>query len=750
MLRRLGLILVALVVLVVAVVYGAGKGLFADPQHAGEPTAPPVDPAFVKAKEEALRGSALDVGVARPKQILFGDLHVHSTFSFDAFTLSLPMSGGDGAHPVSDACDYARHCSSLDFWSINDHAITLTPRRWRETIEAIRQCNDIAGSEANPDLVSYLGWEWTQVGATPETHWGHKNVIVRGLDDVEIPTRPIAAGAPLGVEDINAELPSPFLMGGYGLYDRKRGGLDFVAYQSEMMNVEACPEGVPVRELPDDCRESATTPGDLFAKLDDWGFPSLVIPHGTTWGFYTPPGSSWEKQLTQENHDPRFQRLIEVFSGHGNSEEYRPFEEIVFDAEGNRSCPEPSNGFLPSCWRAGEIITERCLAEGESQDECASRAARARQLFVDADNNGGANVVPGSEVADWQDAGQCRDCFQPSFNYRPKSSVQYIMSLGRDDGRGGPFRFDFGFIAASDNHSARPGTGYKEVARTEFTEQRFGHFRSTPVAFRWEEPEFSSEPQPFAFDVSTTAPLGGFEIERGASFFLNGGLAAVHSSGRDRNAIWDGMQRKEVYGTSGPRILLWLDLLNTPGRAPAPMGSQVSLSENPIFQVKAVGSFEQEAGCGEDAISALDPERLARLCQGECYNPTAERRPISRIEIVRIEPQRTADEAIVGLVEDPWRTIECDLDPEGCVGTFVDEDWKSGGRDVLYYARAIEVPSLAVAADPLGCRRDETGRCVQVDPCFGRPDDDECLSQTEERAWSSPIFVNQQRAVAAH
>ena len=90
------------------------------------------------------------------------------------------MSGGDGAHPVSDACDYARHCSSLDFFSINDHAVTLTPRRWSETIEAIRQCNDIAHDPSNPDLVAYLGWEWTQVGATPETHWGHKNVIVRG------------------------------------------------------------------------------------------------------------------------------------------------------------------------------------------------------------------------------------------------------------------------------------------------------------------------------------------------------------------------------------------------------------------------------------------------------------------------------------------------------------------------------------------------------------------------------------------
>ena len=749
MLRKLVLVLVAVFGFAYALAYAAGNGLFSEEQHAGVPSAGEVSDLILQFKKDTVRESALDVGVARPKQILFGDLHVHSTFSFDAFTLSLPMSGGDGAHPVADACDFARHCSSLDFWSINDHAITLTPRRWTETIAAIRQCNDIAGDENNPDLVTYLGWEWTQVGATPETHYGHKNVIVRGLDDVEIPTRPIAAGLPLGIESINDELPSAALMGAYGLYDRERGGLEFAAYQGELMDVVDCAHDVPVRDLPTDCRESAATPGELFAKLDDWGFDSLVIPHGTTWGFYTPMGSSWEKQLTLENHDPNRQKLVEVFSGHGNSEEFRPFEEIVFDEAGTPACPEPANGFLPSCWRAGEIIAERCSAEGGSEDDCADRAAYARQLYVEAPNNGGANVVPASTIAEWQDAGQCRDCFQPSFNYRPKSSVQYMMALGRDDGKGGPFRFDFGFIAASDNHSARPGTGYKEVARTEFTEGRFGNMRDTPIGIVFDAPEYSAEAVPFEFNPSTAGPLSPFEVERGSSFFLNGGLAAVHASGRDRDSIWTGMDQKEVYGTSGPRILLWFDLLNGPGRGLNPMGSQVELAETPIFQVKAVGSFKQNPGCGPDALRHLGTERISRLCQGECYNPSTVRRPITRIEIVRIKPQRSESEDIVGLVEDPWKVIPCDGDLQGCMATFVDEDYTANGRDALYYARAVEGPSDAVAADPLGCRRDDKGRCVQVDPCFGREADDECLAQTEERAWSSPIFVNQPRTSVA-
>ncbi len=736
MLGRLITAVAVLVLVALAILWVLGRGWLVEPWGGGTPQAGVVPVEVVQQRADAQRSAARAAGVAAPRQILFGDLHVHSTFSADAFQMALPMVYGQGPHPVADACDFARYCSALDFWSINDHALALTPRQWSETVETIRQCNAATDPEA-PDVVAYLGWEWTQMGSRPENHYGHRNVILRDLEDGAIPTRPIAAGPPPDTPALTAYQPSTLALGAMALSELRSGGPEAARFLTDLGAVENCPSGVPVRELPSDCRELAATPEELFAKLDEWDVASTAIPHGTTWGMYTPPGSSWDKQLSPAQHDPERQRLIEVFSGHGNSEEFRPWRELIVAPDGSRVCPEPSADFLPACWRAGEIIEARCLDAGESAEECAGRAAAARQHFADAERNGGPVTVPGATPADWQDAGQCRDCFQPSFNYRPRSSVQYLMALGRPQA---PRRFRFGFIASSDNHSARPGTGYKEIARTSFTEARFGFFPQTPIGQGLErDPEPRSQP----FDPQTRVPIFAiWETERAGSFFLNGGLTAVHAKGRDRGSVWDALQRREVYGTSGPRILLWFELLNPPGLGQVAMGGQVRMSGTPHFMVRAVGSFEQKPGCPDYSVRALSPERLAALCRDECYHPSDRRRPITRIEVVRIRPQETPEEDVALLIEDPWRTLACAPDPAGCRVTFSDQDFPGAARDSVYYVRAIEAPSPAVAADPLGCERDDRGRCVRLDPCFERPLDDDCLAETEERAWSSPIFVD--------
>ena len=245
---------------------------------------------IIKERTQIQTRAATNINADNTKQILFGDLHAHTTLSFDAFLGSLPMLQGEGSHPLADACDFARFCSALDFWSINDHAEASTPRRWSETVSSIQQCNAVGGNGPNPDTVAFLGWEWTQMGATPDTHFGHKNVIFRDIETEKVPKRPIHSG---GIA--NSALRGLPLRNGPILFalDPNQRMLDFNLYLHELRQSKECELGKSVWELSSDCRECAETPAELFSKLDDWGFESMVIPHGTTWGFYTPPASEF-------------------------------------------------------------------------------------------------------------------------------------------------------------------------------------------------------------------------------------------------------------------------------------------------------------------------------------------------------------------------------------------------------------------------------------------------------------------------
>jgi hypothetical protein len=236
-----------------------------------------------------------------------------------------------------------------------------------------------------------------------------------------------------------------------------------------------------------------------------------------------------------------------------------------------------------------------------------------------------------------------------------------------------------------------------------------------------------------------------FETERQASFLTTGGLVGLHAEGRDRAAIWDALLRREVYGTSGPRMLLWFDLLNAPGArgAARPMGSEVTMTDAPIFQVRAVGSFEQQPGCPDYAVASLAPERLQHLCKGECYHPSDVRRPITRIEIVRIRPQQSPDQTIGSRIDDPWQRFECAPDPAGCVATFSDPEFSASGQASVYYARAFEAERPTINGANLRCERDAEGNCTKASLCPGPEGDaDDCLAPMEPRAWSSPIYVD--------
>jgi hypothetical protein len=80
----------------------------------------------------------------------------------------------------------------------------------------------------------------------------------------------------------------------------------------------------------------------------------------------------------------------------------------------------------------------------------------------------------------------------------------------------------------------------------------------------------------------------------------------------------------------------------------------------------------------------------------------------------------------------------------GCRVEFEDEEFVAGGREVVYYVRAVQEATPMINADNVRCEYDDQGQCIAVNPCYGdyrTPDEDDCLAPAEQRAWSSPIFV---------
>ncbi len=697
-------------------------------QPMGEITGPGREPALVQSIDarRAELDRALSPAAPRDRQILFGDLHVHTTFSIDAFAMELPVMAQQGFHPPADACDFARHCAALDFFSFNDHAENLTEAHWQNTKQTVRDCNARVIDPQNPDTVVFAGWEWTQVSPEASTHWGHKNVIFNGTAEEDLPSRPISArprGSTVGNLDNTRNMTKLKYVD--PLNWRRYADLGWLLARID--ETADCPRGKDGPQIDGYCNEVADTPQDLFRKLDSWGFDNIVIPHGNTWGIYTPDGASWDKQLNSAQHDPS-QRLLEVMSGHGNSEEYRSWDHFALDADGNKVCPPPSDDFTPCCWQAGEIMRSRC--DGLSEGECDARVADARNKALNAGPYPHM-VFPDAASEEWGSCGQCTDCFKPSLSMRPKASAQYAMAISNFDERGEdgkPLRFKYGFIASTDDHTARPGTGYKQYERRKMT---FATGLRSEFYARLAMPKMDDPQQPETVDIGAGIP-----DFRSGSFSYPGGIVAVHSDSRRRDDIWSALKRRETYGTSGPRMLLWFDLINAP-QGVLPMGSETAMAEAPRFQVRAAGDFVQLPGCPTASRNALASDRLDYLCAGECYNPSAERHAITAIEVIRIRPQGYRGEPVEDLIEDPWKTLQCEPSSQGCVVEFSDEEFT---RDTIYYVRALQEPTPAINGEPLPSN--DKG---ETQPCFGdyRTDfNDDCLAPVSERAWSSPIFIN--------
>ena len=223
---------------------------------------------------------------------------------------SLPMLQGEGAHPPADACDFARFCSDA---RLLEHQ---RPRRG-DLAAALAgdQGVDPAVQRASPAIRRIPTSSRSSAGSgrrsalTPETHYGHKNVIFRDTADDQVPTRPISAldRAP-GRRAARSrrrcwqrlQLPAPRLR-------RTASATSTSAsIQSELARRRRCARRASTRAS---CRTTATrsaqTPRRAVREARRSGASTRSSSRTARRGASTRrPARRWDKQLTAAQHDP--------------------------------------------------------------------------------------------------------------------------------------------------------------------------------------------------------------------------------------------------------------------------------------------------------------------------------------------------------------------------------------------------------------------------------------------------------------
>ncbi len=278
--------------------------------------------------------------------------------------------------------------------------------------------------------------------------------------------------------------------------------------------------------------------------------------------------------------------------------------------------------------------------------------------------------------------------------------------------------FKFGFVGSTDVHNSL----------TAIEEDNF--FGKMPY----------QEPSPHRWDhvskVSSWDASLGPERTRYTWHYMAAGYAAVWATDNTREAIWDAMKRKEVYGTSGTRITLRFfggwdfepgDLKNrnfawVGYQKGVPMGGDLKKAPSgkaPTFLVVAMK---------DPMFGNLDRIQIVKAWLGRDGKAEERVYDVAWADADRRKPDEHGKLPPVGNTVDVANATWTNTigDPElGTVWTDPDFD---PTQPALYYARAIEIPT------PRWTAYDQLRFGIKMAP--------EVPMTQQERAWSSPIWYS--------
>jgi hypothetical protein len=318
----------------------------------------------------------------------------------------------------------------------------------------------------------------------------------------------------------------------------------------------------------------------------------------------------------------------------------------------------------------------------------------------------------------------------------PTNFVRHAFSIGlKADDSIGSNPYAYGLIASTDNHLALAGGVDEKTFAGGGGAQSLGYGRALPDS----------------------------------AYFSGGGLVGVWAEENSRPAIFSAMQRREVFGTSGPRITPRVyagwdvpdDLCNSGDvdwdslSGGAVMGGEITAEElrgkdePPTFYVEA----SWDPGVPDNPGARLERVQMIKGWVREDGE--------TETKVVDVA---TADMSEAAETRETCATPS--VGSETLCATFTDPEWRAD-QHAYYYFRVLQVPTCrwttaqCVAADydcehgdrdiDEACCREELGlhepNCLNVDCPLEADAHPECCTpgvvqpMIRERAWTSPIWI---------